>query len=229
MTDNYFNYFTEVEEHFIRKRGKQLLVSPLDWCLVELWKENEIPLHIVLRGIDRSFESAEKRRKGTPRSLFYCHPAVMEAYEEFQESTLGKEPSSEEAATSDADLSREEVEAFVESLQVRLARRREEASERARARLEEILDEIRRSRDLDFEETDRSIGNIGQDLILDLAEEMDAEKLKEIKKEVRLDLKRYRKRISKEMYAQLQERHLEKKLSKHFGLPEFSLLRFESC
>ena len=28
---NYYNYFTEIEEHFVRRRGKHLLISPMDW------------------------------------------------------------------------------------------------------------------------------------------------------------------------------------------------------
>ncbi len=36
---NYFNYFTEIEEHFQRARGTGLfLLSPLDWALIESWK-----------------------------------------------------------------------------------------------------------------------------------------------------------------------------------------------
>ena len=86
--DNYFNYFTEVEEHFIRRRQKNLLVPPLDWCLIELWKNNGIPIHVVIRGIDRSFETARSRRT-SPRSLSYCHPAVTQAFEEYQRAMVG--------------------------------------------------------------------------------------------------------------------------------------------
>ncbi|HSR51430.1 MAG TPA: hypothetical protein VLV83_11420 [Acidobacteriota bacterium] len=88
--NNYFNYFTEIEEYFARKRGKNLLVSPLDWCLIELWRDSGVPLNIALRGIDRSFEAAEKRGRSAPRSLFYCHPAVLEAHDEHQQAMLGK-------------------------------------------------------------------------------------------------------------------------------------------
>ena len=75
---NYFNYFTEVEEEFVRRRGKQLLISPMDWALVESWKDAGIPLHIVLRSINESFDSydarAQKHRK--VNSIFYCQQAV---------------------------------------------------------------------------------------------------------------------------------------------------------
>src|SRR2546427_9004959 len=36
---NYFNYFTEIEEYFWKKRGAHLLVSPLDWAIMEAWQK----------------------------------------------------------------------------------------------------------------------------------------------------------------------------------------------
>ena len=81
MTENYFNYFTEIEDHFQRARGTGLfLLSPLDWALIEAWKNAGIPLEAVLRGIDQAFE---KWRSRPPRgriqmvnSLAYCAQAI---------------------------------------------------------------------------------------------------------------------------------------------------------
>src|SRR6202040_2450775 len=56
---NYFNYFTEIEDAFVRRRGKHLHLSPLDWALIESWKETGIPLHVALRAIEKSFDSWE--------------------------------------------------------------------------------------------------------------------------------------------------------------------------
>ena len=73
---NYFNYFTEIEEYFWRKRGAHLLVSPIDWAIVETWQKAGIPLETVLRGIDSAFESYQHSRRGAGRpaakSLAYC-------------------------------------------------------------------------------------------------------------------------------------------------------------
>ena len=81
MTENYFNYFTEIEDHFQRARGTGLfLLSPLDWALIEAWKNAGIPLEAVLRGIDQAFD---KWRSRPPRariqmvnSLAYCAQAI---------------------------------------------------------------------------------------------------------------------------------------------------------
>ena len=66
--ENYFNYFTEVEEHFQRRRGGPLIGSPLDWDQILIWKKAGIPLEAVLRGIDSAFESMSSgSRKDTKK------------------------------------------------------------------------------------------------------------------------------------------------------------------
>ena len=88
--ENYFNYFTEIEEQFQRRRGGILLLSTLDWALIETWKDAGIPLEAVLRGIDGAFERYEKRP--TPRkvnSLAYCAQEVLAAAEEMKEAAVG--------------------------------------------------------------------------------------------------------------------------------------------
>ena len=58
---NYFNYFTEIENFYQTKRETFTLISSLDWVLIENWKEQGIPLEIVLKGIDRAFSHAKRR------------------------------------------------------------------------------------------------------------------------------------------------------------------------
>ena len=98
MTDfNYFNYFTEIEEYFWRKRGAHLLVSPLDWAIVETWQKSGIPLPAVLKGIDKAFESYSRSRRAARgremKSLAYCVDAVIDAATEAQEAAAGAGPS----------------------------------------------------------------------------------------------------------------------------------------
>ena len=88
--ENYFNYFTEIEEHFQRRRGGILLLSTLDWALIETWKDAGIPLEAVLRGIDGAFERYEKRpSKRKVNSLAYCAQEVLAAAEEMKEAAVG--------------------------------------------------------------------------------------------------------------------------------------------
>ncbi len=89
--DNYFNYFTEIEEHFQRRRGTLLLLSTLDWALIETWKDAGIPLEAVLRGIDAAFDKWERRPSQTRKvnGLAYCSQEVLAASEEMQEAEVG--------------------------------------------------------------------------------------------------------------------------------------------
>src|SRR5205814_1830309 len=92
---NYFNYFTQIEEYFWKKRGSHLLVSPLDWAIMETWQKAGVPLDAVLKGIDKAFESYARSRRGAGKalkSLAYCTDAVLDAAEEAQEAAAGKGP-----------------------------------------------------------------------------------------------------------------------------------------
>lgn len=104
---NYFNYFTEVEDTFVRRRAKHLLLSSLDWALIESWKEMGIPLHVVLRGIEKAFDSWEaKPRKRSIKTLLYCQEEVEAQYAEWLESRVGanlSEDGSEAVESADSD------------------------------------------------------------------------------------------------------------------------------
>ena len=89
--ENYFNYFTEIEEHFQRRRGTGLLLSTLDWALIETWKDAGIPLEAALRGIDSTFDAYERRPSKTRKvnSLAYCSQEVLAAAEDMKEAAVG--------------------------------------------------------------------------------------------------------------------------------------------
>lgn len=119
--ENYFNYFTEIEEYFWKKRGTALLVSTLDWALMDSWKQAEIPLQAVLKGIDRTFEKYEaRRRRGRAaarkiNSLAYCHQEVLAAAAE-QERTVPQH------STEAAPFPREELSRYLETNAVAVER-----------------------------------------------------------------------------------------------------------
>jgi hypothetical protein len=111
---NYFNYFTEIEEYFWKKRGAHLLVSPLDWAIMEAWQKAGVPLEAVLKGIDKAFESYQRSRRGAGKplkSLAYCADAVLEAAEEQQEAAAGRAPGGTHARAGEA-FAREELKEY---------------------------------------------------------------------------------------------------------------------
>jgi hypothetical protein len=89
--ENYFNYFTEIEEHFQRRRGGILLLSTLDWALIETWKDAGIPLEAALRGIDSAFDRYDQRPSKSKKvnSLAYCAQEVLTAAEDMKEAAVG--------------------------------------------------------------------------------------------------------------------------------------------
>ncbi len=93
---NYFNYFTEIEEHFQRRRGSLLLLSTLDWALIETWRDAGIALEVVLRGIDQAFDKHDARQRRGPQrrvnGLAWCAQAVIEAAEQQREAAIGTSP-----------------------------------------------------------------------------------------------------------------------------------------
>src|ERR1019366_7908472 len=97
--ENYFNYFTEIEDHFQRRRGTLILLSPLDWALMEIWKDAGIPLEAVLRGIDAAFDKWERRprRSRKVNGLAYCAQDVLAAAEEMKEAAVGADPPAKNA------------------------------------------------------------------------------------------------------------------------------------
>ncbi len=112
---NYFNYFTEIEEYFWKKRGAHLLVSPLDWAIMETWQKAGVSLEAALKGIDRAFESYQRSRRGAGKplkNLAYCTDAVLEAAEESQEAAAGAAPKGKAAAAE--IFSREELRAHLQ-------------------------------------------------------------------------------------------------------------------
>jgi hypothetical protein len=89
--ENYFNYFTEIEERFQRRRGTGLLLSTIDWALIETWKDAGVPLEAVLRGIDGTFDKYDRKPSKTKKvnSLAYCAQEVLSAAEDMKEAAVG--------------------------------------------------------------------------------------------------------------------------------------------
>ena len=141
---DYFNYFTEIENYFWKKRGAHLLVSPLDWAIMETWQKAGVPLEAVLKGIDKAFESYQRSRRGAGKplkSLAYCTDAVLEAAEEQLEAAAGSGPRNGHAGLKEP-FSREELQVYFAKNVARIlavANGTESASAGMVERLREIL------------------------------------------------------------------------------------------
>jgi hypothetical protein len=234
---NYFNYFTEIEEYFWQKRGAHLLVSPLDWAIVETWQKAGIPLSAVLKGIDRAFESYARSRRAAGgrqlKSLSYCVDAVLDAAEEEKETAAGTGPVATTGKKAEETFSREALRSFfhgnVERLSAAVAALRpahlELASrmEETRARLAELSLLVETPGALDLEDLERRLTVVEEKLTAALTAGAPEEFLLEIRREMDHQLAPYRRKMSSAQLAQLERQYMQKRLWERYNLPRLSL------
>ena len=234
---NYFNYYTEIEEHFWRKRGAHLLVSPLDWAIVETWQKAGIPLPAVLKGIDRAFESWSRSRRGASgralKSLAYCVDAVLEAAEESQEAAAGAGPAIPASRNASETFSREELRKYFERNAQRLRRAGEKQGaaraalavrlDETAARLEEMQQLFDAAAPLDLEDLERRLTVLEEKLSATLSADADENELLAIRREMDRSLAPYRRKMSAEQLAQLERQYTQKRLYEYFDVPRLSL------
>jgi hypothetical protein len=234
---NYFNYFTEIEEYFWQKRGAHLLVSPLDWAIVETWQKAGIPLSAVLKGIDRAFESFARSRRAAGgrqlKTLSYCVEAVLDAAEEEKETAAGTGPVAASAKKQEETFSRELLRAFfnrnVERLsaagaavragQPELASRVEET----RARLAEMLPLVDSPGAIDFEDLERRLTVAEEKLTAALTAGAPEEFLLDLRREMDHQLAPYRRKMTAAQLSQLERQYMQKRLWERYNLPRLSL------
>lgn len=233
---NYFNYFTEIEEHFWRKRGAHLLVSPLDWAIVETWQRAGIPLDVVLRGIDQAFESYQRSRRSAGRpmkSLAYCVDAVLDAATQKKDSEVGAGPEVKRPAAPSEPFSRDELRAFVLRNAERLAKNADKLRPtdpelarhvgQTRATLSEIARLFDSPAQLDLEDIERRLTVLEQKLLAALTAAADEQALLTIRRELDRHLAPYRRRMTAEQLSQLERQYTQKRLFERFDLPRLSL------
>jgi len=234
---NYFNYFTEIEDAFVRRRGKHLFLSPLDWALMETWKEQEVPLHIVLRGVERAFDSFEaKPRKRSVKSLLYCQEEVEAQFAEWLESRVGASSSSQ----AHAEHEESDSETLFSSTAVRTHLRRSrkslsdlagvrttdelsEALTRASALLESIESDLDNGAKLETRRLEDSLTGLERMLNQALLSVVPTSELETAKAELKTQLKPYRKQMEPLVYNQTLDNLLLKRLREQFGVPRLSL------
>lgn len=233
---NYFNYFTEIEEYFWKKRGAHLLVSPLDWAIMETWQKAGIPLEAALTGIDRAFESYQRSRRGRPgkplKSLAYCTDAVLEAAEERKESAAGSGPKTTRAAPKET-FSHEEVRTYFERniLRVKSAAEKLPAGNaELSARLTEIAKSLESYVTLldtpgtpDLEDLERRLTILDDKQQAILASHASDERMLQIRREMDGQLAAYRGKMKAEQLALVEKQYIQKRLLEEFGLPRLSL------
>ena len=218
---NYFNYFTEIEDAFIRRRGRHLLLSPLDWALMEGWQERGVPLHVVLRAIETVFDGFEKQpnQNRSIKSLFYCREEVEAQFAEWSAAQVGAHEDGPGEQQFSRDAVVDHIRKAADSLRSNPDSHLREDLDRAAARLDELVANLGD----DFEYVDRTLYDIESFLDRALIQNTEKEHLKRLKKAVAGQLKLYKSAMDADAYKSTFELMLLKCLREDMGIPRLGL------
>jgi hypothetical protein len=238
--ENYFNYFTEIEEHFLRRRGGGLLLSTFDWALIETWKDAGIPLEAVLRGIDAAFDKYDQRRSRTKKinSLAYCSQAVLAAAEDMKEAAVGAaagaadHPPPSKSRTPQG-FEPEAIAAFLRRNADQLAAAKlpssagvsvQTAAIEAAHTLRKLADETENKKPAArLEDLERHLTVLEDKLFAALLAATLDEEIVTVRAEADRDLAPYRRKMPGMQIDQLQKQYVHKRLLEKYALPRLSL------
>jgi hypothetical protein len=220
---NYFNYFTEIEEHFQRARGTGLfLLSPLDWALIESWKNAGVPLEAVLRGIDSAFEKWRGRKSKTQKvnSLAFCAQAVLTEAQQ----TAGATPELADRSAA-SPYTPDELRAYLRGNAEALRT----TADAAYAAIAEALDRLSEDMDEyahDLERLEQRLTVLEEKMLATARAAQTEEELLRARQELEAELRPYRSKMSAAQLALLEKQYLERRLLDGQKLPRLSLFYF---
>ena len=213
---NYYNYFTEIEETFVRRRGKHLLLSPIDWAMIEAWQDRGVPLHVVIRAIESVFDGFDKNPgPRTIKGLLYCREEVEAQFKEWTEMQAGK-TKDESPVEFPPERIVEHIEEVIDQLQ------RSENPELVDdiGRAVERLRQLAANHSNDLETADHALSDIENFLEHALLTKAD---VTEIEKEVTAQLKPYKSQMEPDAYNQTSRVMILKRLREEEKIPRLSL------
>jgi hypothetical protein len=230
---NYFNYFTEIEERFQQRRGSLLMLSTLDWALIETWREAGVPLEAVLRGIDNAFDKHDAKalrssaRTRKVNGLAWCAQSVMEAVEQAMEASIGT-ASSAGTESPESGFEAERVARYLEDNATTIEKAAlnppadamaAEIGERLRALAIGVRAEPARS----LEELDRTLTVLEEKMFAALMTAAPEEELVALREQAARELVPYRGKMQAVQIKQVQQQFLQKRILEARKLPRLSL------
>jgi hypothetical protein len=233
---NYFNYFTEIEEQFLRRRGSGLLLTTLDWVLIETWKDAGIPLEAALRGIDAAFDRYDQRPSKTKKvnSLAYCSQEVLAAAEDMKEAAVGVaagQPASKSGAGQGFEP--EAIAAFLRRNAdlLKVAKLPQSAGISVQAVAEECATTLRKlAQETEskksatrLEDLERHLTVLEEKLFAALLAATPDEDIVAVRAQADRELAPYRRKMAAAQIEQLQKQYVHKRLLEKYGLPRLSL------
>ena len=231
---NYFNYFTEIEQRFQQRRGSLLMLSTLDWALIETWREAGVPLEAALRGIDDAFDKYDvkmaraKTRVRKVNGLAWCAQSVLEAVEAMREAATGSGMAGPSNGAAESGFDGERISRYLDENASKIASAAlpSSAAEFAKeisARLHELAASTRNSGGGSLEELDRTLTVLEERLFAALMTAVPEERLVSLREQAARELAPYRGKMQAVQIRQVQQQFLQKRLLETFALPRLSL------
>ena len=224
--ETYFNYFTEIEEHFQRRRGTLLLLSPLDWALMETWKDAGIPVEAVQRGIDSTFEKWERRpaRFRKVNGLAYCAQEVLASAEEMKEASVGAPAREKKNAGLDHAAVAEFLNRNAEHLENgQLPGTAQTLAKETAATLRSLAESLSAGTPVQMEDLERRLTIAEEKLLAALLAATPDEALLQVRSEADRDLAPYRRKMTAPQIEQLHKQYVHKRLLDQYHVPHLSL------
>ncbi len=227
--ENYFNYFTEIEERFLQRRGGGLLLSTLDWALIETWKDAGVPLEAVLRGIDAAFDRYDQRPSKTKKvnSLAFCSQEVLAAAEDMKEAAVGtgsEPPKSRSGEGFEPDAVAAFLRRNAEELKsAKLPQGALSAFVLETAKTLQQLAEETAKKSSRLEDLERRLTVLEEKLFAMLLTSTPDDEIVAVRTEADRDLAPYRRKMSAPQIDQLQKQYVQKRLLEKYHLPRLSL------
>lgn len=224
--ENYFNYFTEIEEHFQRRRGSLLILSTLDWALIETWKDAGIPLEAVLRGIDATFDAHDRKPSKTRKvnGLGFCTQEVLAAAEQMAEAAVGAASPEKK----DAGLDIADIEEFLTRNATKLDRltlppTAAPLAAEAAATLRKLAAELQTTTALRAEDLERRLTVMEEKIFAALLASASDDAILAVRTEADRDLAPYRGKMSGPQIEQLHKQYTHKRILERYDVPRLSL------
>jgi hypothetical protein len=228
--ENYFNYFTEIEDHFQRRRGTILMLSTLDWALIETWKDAGVALEAVLRGIDAAFDKYDARPSKTRKvnSLAYCSQEVLAAAEDMKEAAVGTAIESKPKGFDSAEIAIFLRRNATELESVKLPSRPGISPEAVAREISTSLKELARQLEAKslparLEDLERKLTVLEEKLFAVLLAAVPDEEVVNVRAQADRELAPYRSKMPRIQIEQLQKQYVHKKLLEKYGVPRLSL------
>jgi hypothetical protein len=223
--ENYFNYFTEIEEHFQRRRGSILLLSTLDWALMETWKQTGIPLEAVIRGIDVTFDKWDQRPSKARKvnGLGFCTQEVLAAAEEMKDAASGAMPVVRSPSSAETGLEGERIASFLRKNADALERISVPMARDLAKDLRDVADSFSRQSGSRLEDVERRMTVMEEKLVAALMAGAKDEDLVAIRAEADRELAAYRRKMPAAQIDHLQRQFMQKRLLEKAGIPRLSL------